>query len=136
MIFHFWRKDHFGGIAIIMIAKIVLSLTRCFTRFDYVDQFMNGHGEGDAINNIGFKICAIIFQCYGRIMERNHITTNARSLRYFMWISYTPYNDTLNWLVHSKVRSLVKHKRDSSFTVDYYISSPAFHDFLGANENY
>lgn len=107
-----------------MTVMIVLILTRHFTRINYVDQFKKGHREGDTINNTGFKFSAIIIRRYGRITEKVHIIIKASSLRCYVQIFCTPYNDILKWLVHSEIHSLMKYKKESISTTDYYFFSP------------
>lgn len=84
MTFQLWKMDIFGGLAIIMIAKVAIMLTRRLTKEKYMDYIMKGHGKGELINNIGFKITVTIVWCYGMIAEKVLINTRAKSLWYYV----------------------------------------------------
>ena len=100
----------FGRITIIMIAKVSIILTRHLGKGSYSDYIMKGHGKGELINNIGFKINAIIVWCHGVIMGKGLINTRARSLWYYVQNPHTPCNDISKWHVHC-IHRLVTTKK-------------------------
>lgn len=110
MTLQLWKMDIFRGIAIIMIAKVAIMLTRWITKGNNTDCIKKRHKKGELINNMGFKINTIIVWCYGMIKGKVHINTRAKSLWYYVKNPHTPHNDTTNWPIHY-IHRLVKYKK-------------------------
>lgn len=102
--------DIFGGISIIMIARVSIMLTRRLMEGNNIDYIMKRHGKGELINNMGFKINSIIVWCYDMIKGKVPMNARARSLWYYMWNPHTPRNDTTNWPIHC-IHRLMKNKK-------------------------
>ena len=94
MTLQLWKMDIFGGIAIIMIAMVVIMLTRCLAKGNNIDYIMKRHRKCELIINMDYKINVIIMWCYGMIKRKVHTNTRAKSLWYYMQNPYTSCNDT------------------------------------------